>query len=209
MKNEKKCSSKKHIDINAIYYYQEFDIFMCNKCINYHDEVLDFHHKYNLNVYIFNEIFTGICKDPKLKNELDFYCKNHNKLCCLACISKIKDKGNGQHTDYNVCLIEEIKDGKKSKLKENIKFLEDCSIKIENSINELKNIFEEINQAKEELKIKVWKIFTQIRNVINEREDKIILDIDEKFGDKYFKEEIVYQSKDLPNKIKNLWKKEN
>ena len=34
-------------------------------------------------------------------------------------------------------------------------------------------------------------------------------DIDEKFGDKYFKEEIVYQSKDLPNKIKNLWKKEN
>ena len=27
-------------------------------------------------------------------------------------------------------------------------------------------------------------------------------DIDEKFGDKYFKEEIVYQSKDLPNKIK-------
>ena len=129
----------------------------------------------NLNEYNFNEIFTGISKDPKHKNELDFYCKNHNKLCCLACISKIKDKGNGQHTDYNVCLIEEIKDGKKSKLKENIKYLEDCSIKIENSRNELKNIFEEINQAKEELKIKVSKIFTQIRNVINEREDKILL----------------------------------
>ena len=132
MKNEKKCSSKKHIDINAIYYCQECDIFMCNKCINHHDEVLDFHHKYNLNEYNFNEIFTGICKEPKHKNELDFYCKNHNKLCCVACISKIKDKGNGQHTDCNVCLIEEIKDEKKSKLKENIKYLEDCSIKIEN-----------------------------------------------------------------------------
>ena len=202
MNNQKKCSSKKHADINAISYCQECNIFMCNKCITNHDEVLDFHHKYNLNEHNINEIFTGICKESKHKDELDFYCKNHNQLCCAACLSKIKDKGNGQHTDCNVCLIEEIKDEKKNKLKENIKYLEDCSFKIENSINELKKIFEEIQGAKEELKMKVSKIFTQIRNELNEREDKILFDIDDKFNNIYFKEEIIHRSENLPNELK-------
>ena len=196
MENTKKCSSKKHKDINAISYCQECNIFMCNKCINHHDEVLEFHHKYNLNEQNINEIFTGICKEPKHKEELIYYCKMHNQLCFAACLSKIKDKINGQHTDCNVCSIEEIENEKKSKLKENIKYLEDCSTKIENSINKLKILFEETNKNKEELKIKVSKIFTQIRNVINEREDKILLEIDNKFDDLYFK-------------LKNLKKKGN
>ena len=66
----------------------------------------------------------------------------------------------------------------------------------------LKKLFEEINQNKEELKLKVSKIFTQIRNVINEREDKILIDIDDKFNNIYFKEEIIHNSENLPNKIK-------
>ncbi len=181
MENQKKCSSKKHQDIDAISYCQECNICMCNKCINYHDEIFDFHQKYNLKEQDIKDIFTGLCTEPKHKNELNYYCKNHNQLCCAACLSKIKDRGNGKHFDCNVCLIEEIENEKKNKLKENIKYLEDCSIQIENSINELKKIFEKINETKEELKIKITKIFTQIRNVINEREDKILLEIDEQF----------------------------
>ena len=155
MENQKKCFSKKHKEINAIFYCQECNIYLCNKCSNYHNELFDFHHKFNLKEQDIREIFIGICKEPNHKNELDFYCKNHNQLCCAACLSKIKEKGNGQHSDCNVCLIEEIENEKKKKLKDNIKYLEDFSIKIENSINELKKIFETISESKEKLKIKI------------------------------------------------------
>ena len=201
MEKHKKCSTKKHIDINAISFCLECNIFMCNKCANYHNEIFEQHHKYNSNENL-NDIFTGICKEENHKNTLDFFCKNHNQLCCAACLSKIKEKGNGQHTDCNVCLIEEIKGEKENKLKENIKILEDFSNKIENSINELKKIFEKINENKEELKMKITKIFTQIRNVINEREDSILLEVENIFENLYFKEEIIRKGENLPNKIK-------
>ena len=84
------------------------------------------------------ELFTNICKEQNHEDQLEFYCKNHNKLCCAACLSKIKGKGNGQHFNCNVCLIEEIKEEKRNKLNENIKYLEDFSKKIDNLINELK-----------------------------------------------------------------------
>ena len=50
--------------------------------------------------------------------------------------------------------------------------------------------------------MKIAKTFTQIRNVINEREDQLLLEIDNKFDDIYFNEEIIRQSQNLPNKIK-------
>ena len=50
--------------------------------------------------------------------------------------------------------------------------------------------------------MKIAKTFTQIRNIINEREDQLLLQIDNKFDDIYFNEEIIRQSQNLPNKIK-------
>ena len=111
MENRKKCSHKNHKDINAISYCIECNIYMCNKCLSFHSELLYEHHKYNLDYNI--EIFTGICKELNHKKELEYYCKNHNQLCCVGCISKIKGKGNGQHTDCNICFIEDIKEIKK------------------------------------------------------------------------------------------------
>ena len=67
------------------------------------------------------EVFTRKCKESNHKDELDFYCKNHNILCCAACLSKIKGKGYGQHFNCNVCLVEEIIEEKKKKLIENVK----------------------------------------------------------------------------------------
>ena len=90
---------------------------------------------------------------------------------------KIKDKDNGQHTDCNVCLIDEIKEEKRQKLNDNIKYLEDFSDKIENSINELKNIFKKISEYKEDLKMKISKAFPKIKNSVNEREDKLLKDM--------------------------------
>ncbi len=130
-----------------------------------------------------NEIFIDKCKEEGHINKLEFYCKDHNTLCCLACLCKIKVKGYGQHSDCNYCYINDIKEEKKNKLRENINYLEDLSIKFEKSIDELKVLFEKIDKDKEELKLKIQKIFTQIRNSLNEKEGKLLLEVDEKFND--------------------------
>ena len=52
--------------------------------------------------------------------------------------------------------------------------LEGLSNKIENSIKELNKIIENVNENKEELKLKISKIFTQIRNTINQGEDELL-----------------------------------
>ena len=137
MEKINKCSNKKHGEIDAINYCIECNLYLCNKCTNYHSELFENHHISNINNNM-QEIFSGLCLEPVHGNKLLFYCKSHNKLCCAACLSKIKEKGNGQHHDCTVCSLEEIKDEKKNNLNENIKLLEDFSKNIENSINELK-----------------------------------------------------------------------
>ena len=201
MENQKlKCSLKKHNENEAVLYCQECKIYLCKNCEKLHSELFEDHNLYSLDKDI-KEIFTGFCKEVNHFQKLEYYCQNHNQLCCAACISKIKGNGNGQHTDCNVCFIEEIKKEMKNKLKENIKSLEDLSILFQNLINELKLISEKISESREELKIKIQKIFTKIRNEINNREDIILSKIDENFNN-LFKEEILKESEKLPKKIK-------
>ena len=80
--------------------------------------------------------------------------------------------------------------------------MEDLTKTLDKSINELKLIFGKINKNKEELIINVQKIFTKIRNILNEREDKLILEIDETYNKIYFEENIIKTSEKLPNKVK-------
>ena len=201
METQKKCSNKNHIEINAINYCPECNLYLCNKCSNYHKDLLENHLIYNLDK-IEEEIFIDICNEQNHKIKLEFYCKDHNKLCCAACLSKIKGKGNGQHFNCNVCLIEEIKEEKKNKLNENIKYLEDFSEKIDNLINELKKLFKRIIESKEALKLKISNLFTKIRNTINEREDEILLSLDNIFDKTFFKEDIIKNGEKIPNQIK-------
>ena len=70
------------------------------------------HHQYNLDKD-FNNIFFDICKEENHSLKLEYFCKNHNQLCCVACIAKIGGKGKGQHKDCDICFIENIKDEKK------------------------------------------------------------------------------------------------
>jgi len=173
-----KCSQKIHIEFNAISFCFECNLYLCNKCKSYHSELFDNHHIYNLDKNL-SEVFTGLCKEPGHKVELKYYCKNHNILSCAACISKIKDSKDGQHKDCNVVKLDEIKEEKRKILKENIKYLEQFSNSIENSINQLKKLFEDINKSQENLKIQIAKIFTKLRNEINDREDEILLKLDD------------------------------
>ena len=85
---------------------------MCNNCLNHHSKLYEgLHHKYELAKEQ-KEIFSGLCKEEKHKRELKYYCKNHNQLCFVECLCKIKGKGSMQHTDCNACYIEEIEDQK-------------------------------------------------------------------------------------------------
>ena len=120
MESHRKCSNKKHSDINAITFCLECNLYLCNKCTNIHLEYLDTHHNYNLDKFKAEEIFTGLCNSLNHKIKLEFYFKTHNVLCCSACLCKIKEKGNGQHSECLVCSIENIKEEKKRKLAENI-----------------------------------------------------------------------------------------
>ena len=91
---------------------------------------------------------------------------------------------------------------KKNKLKENIKKLEDLSINFQESINNIKDTYEKINENKEKLKLKIQKIFTKIRNELNNREDELLLEADKHFDKLFLNEEIVKNSEKFPNKIK-------
>ena len=200
MEDKKKCSHKKHSESNAVSYCIECNLYLCNKCKNNHLEYLENHHINNLDKNK-QEIFTGLCQEINHKIKLLFYCKNHNKLCCAACLCKIKKKGNGQHSECEVCDIEEIKEEKKSKLNENIKYLEESSKNIEESIDKLKEIYEKINKSKEEIKLKISNIFTKIKTMINEREDHLLEELDKIFENSYFKENLIKKAEKIPNQI--------
>ena len=197
-----KCSSKIHQDINANSYCQECRLYMCEKCQNMHQEL------YNHNQLIINEkqneFFTGICSEKNHINYLDFFCKTHNKLCCLACVSNINKVEYGQHKDCDICIIEDIKEEKKAKFKENIKEFENLSNSVTQSINRLKKTFDEINEKKEEMKIQIQKIFTKIRTEINNREDQLLSKIDKKFDNSFIKEVNIKQYEKLPKQIQKL-----
>jgi hypothetical protein len=108
---------------------------------------------------------------------------------------------------------------KKNKLQDNIQCLENFSKTLESSINELKELFQKINENKDNLKLEVQKIFTNLRNIINEREDELLSDLDKIFDELYFNYNKLNDFKKLPNKVKvsleqgkkieNEWNEEN
>ena len=179
------CSSIKHEKTIAVNYCQECRLYMCEKCLDNHKQFY-IHQLLDINKDS-EELFNGLCKEENHLNNLEYYCKNHNQLCCDSCIVKFKKKGKGLHSDCNVCPIEEIKDEMKNKLNDNIKLLENLFNSLEESINELKLILDKINQNKETIKSKIQKIFTQIRNAINTQEDELLNKVDKKFEDIFFK----------------------
>ena len=196
----KSCSFENHQEEIANFYCKNCNIYMCNKCYEYHSKLFKNHFLYKTDKDN-QELFTGYCSLENHFNLLEFFCKNHNVLCCSSCICKIKNKKYGEHKDCDVCDINDIKEEKKNKLKENIKHLEDIANNIKESINSIKIIYDNMSKEKEELKLNVQKIFTKIRNALNNREDELLLDIDKKYDEFYYKEESIKEIEKLPKKI--------
>ena len=202
MENQrKKCSTNKHLNIDAIIYCPECQKYICNKCQNFHSEFFVDHNPLNLDKNI-EDSFINICKQENHNYKLEFYCKTHNILCCAGCCTKIKNDIYGQHKDCDIYFIKDIKNDKQNSLKENIKILEDLSKNFELAINDIKTLFEKIEKNKEELKIKIQKSFTEIRNCLNEKEEQLLSEIDEKFNENYFQEDLIKEGEKLPKKIK-------
>ena len=109
----KKCSSNKHPEIDAVFYCQDCKKYFCNKCQNMYSDILDDHQIINLNKI--NEVFINKCKEDNHNCNLEFYCKDHNILCCLGCIAKIKNERYGKHHDCKIFEIKDIKDEKRNK----------------------------------------------------------------------------------------------
>ena len=147
--NNTKCSFEKHKENNAVSFCINCKIYMCNKCVKLHSELFLNHNQLsNDKIKDLSETFTGFCSEKNHPCELNFFCKNHNKLICPICISKIKNNEIGQHTDCNVCSIEDIEDEKRNKLKDNINLLKELSNNLEKSIDKLKTIYNTINEKK-------------------------------------------------------------
>jgi len=202
--NIRKCSNKEHEKIDAVYFCSECKIYMCNKCENFHNKLFQNHTCHKLDKDL-NEINLEICQlKGHNNNPFEFFCKTHNQLCCVSCICKIEVKGKGLHKDCDICILEDIKEEKKNALKGSIQNLENLSINLEETINKIKIIFDNMNQKKEELKLEILNIFTKIRNILNERENELLLEIDNKYELSQFNEKIIKDSEKLPNKVKKL-----
>ena len=200
------CSSDHEKKIPSKYYCSNCKIYMCEVCEKYHSKMFCNHNIYNSDENI-SEIFDGFCKENNHLKILEFFCKIHNKLCCSSCITKIKKKGKGQHTDCDICLIEDIKDTKKDLLNKNYTVLEELSKNIGDSINELKDILETINTNKYKLKLKIQKTFTEIKNKINEKENELMIEVDKMYENIFISQYKLKQIYAIPSIAKESLEK--
>jgi len=196
MEKKQKCSLEEHNELEATNFCPKCEIYICNKCEKHHSSLFKNHKLFPLDKDI-NEIFTGFCKIENHNLGLDYFCKDHNELCCAKCIVKIKSKGNGQHINCNVCNIEDIIDEKKINLKNNINILKELSNTLQSSIDELNIILEKINKNKEEIKLNIQKIFTKIRNELNIREDELLLEVDKAYEKMNFNDNMIKESQKI------------
>ena len=200
MENQTKtCSSKKHENNEAISYCQLCRVYTCEKCEAIHKELYN-HPLINIKNDS-NNIISGFCEEEDHNMKLDFYCRNHNVLCCAACISKLKLKGNGQHSGCEISIIDEIKEEKKNNLHNNIKVLEEMKDNVEELTNEMKKMIGKINKSKEVAKERIKEIFIKLRNALNEREKILLNEVDNKMANIFFDEKMIQKSEYLPKSI--------
>ena len=73
----KKCSYENHKEEVANYYCKTCNIFMCNKCFEYHSKLFKNHFLIKTDKDN-QEIFTGYCNEEGHLEVLEFFCKTHN-----------------------------------------------------------------------------------------------------------------------------------
>lgn len=94
-------------------------------------------------------------------------------------------------------------------MEKNIQSLEELSKVIESSIKELNEMFEQMDKNKEDIKLNIQKTFTKLRTELNNREDELLLEVDNKFKNQLSDEnfDLLKEKDKLPNKIKSCLEK--
>lgn len=85
-----KCSTQNNDNKIANKYCNECNLYMCNNCLNSHQNLFKYHQILDLiddKAHLVNEF----CKEDKHSNKLEYYCETHNQLCCLSCIGNHKN----------------------------------------------------------------------------------------------------------------------
>lgn len=187
------CSLDDHKDKEAIIECENCDIKLCNECSKIHKKYLPKH-----NLILMNSLESFYlkynCSYENHNKILNYYCENHNELCCALCLCIKEDSNFGIHNKCKILSINEIENIKKQNLTQNIKKLDDLTKKLEEKKEKISNILIQQEKNKEEIKKRVAIFFTEIRNTINEREDELIKIIEE-----------IYEKENISNKeLKNF-----
>lgn len=199
-----KCSNLDHQYQTAFKYCGECNKFMCHQCFNNHLKLFKNDHHI---IGITENIFTGFCKEEKHFNKLEYFCKSHNQLCCSSCIEK--DSENERHKNCEIIRVEDIKDEKNKTLEKNFKILEEISHNIKENSDRLKIFYQKIEEIKENLKSKIFKTITNIRNRLNEREDEILSELELTFSKICPGEKQIKNFEKIPKKIKEILNQKN
>ena len=214
---ESKCSSINHRNIDAVIFCHICKKYFCNQCQSFHSDIFQNHITQKIS-NMNKKIFTGVCPDKNHINILEYYCKSHNQLCCVACIGKIKDEKNGKHNDCEIFKLKDIKPQKEKKFKEDYNKLKDIYNSLEPKINLFNSLKDEtnMNKNKEELIKEIQKTFTNLRFALNKREEQLLSEVEEMFKNIYDDDEnIIKEIETLSEKIKeglesiNLLKEKN
>ena len=205
---QKICYSKSHYKQRATNYCIKCKKYLCETCSTTHCEKNQYHNLLSVDDDL-NLQFTGFCAEGHHKNKLDYYCYTHNNLCCAACLCKIKDKGDGQHTECKACHIQEIKDEKKNILENNIKLLKSLLTKTNRMTKDIKKIYEKISPKKEEIKNYIIKIFDKFRKLLDIREKELMKELDAIYSTNFFDDEFIEEFSKFPTKIKYNLEKGN
>ena len=204
-----KCNNNEHSEQTATNYCFRCKKFLCETCSTSHYSAKPKHNLFSVEKDL-NLNFSGFCKLENHPNKLDYYCSTHNHLCCAACLCKIKDKGDGQHTECKACYIGEIKDEKKKLLKENLKLLKKFSLNMKKMLRDIMNIYERVNPIKEDIIENIKNIFNELRELLVIREQELINDVDNLYSENFFNENYIRECYKYPTIIQyNIEKGKN
>jgi len=204
-----KCYYNEHSEQTAINYCFRCKKFLCETCSTDHYSVNPKHNLFSVDKDL-NLNFTGFCTEANHPNKLDYYCSTHNHLICAACLCKLKERGDGQHTECNACYIEDIKETKKSELNDNIKLLRKFSLNMKKMIKDITNIIERVNPIKENIVLNIKNIFNDLRIELDEREQELLNEVENVYNKHFFSEYHLKECNKFPTKIKyNIEKAKN
>ena len=196
-----KCYYNEHSEQTATNFCFKCNKFLCETCSTSHCDLNPKHNLFSVDKDL-NLNFTGYCNEGNHPNKLDYYCSTHNNLCCAACLCKIKDRGDGQHTECKVCHIDQIKGEKKRKLNDNLKLLKKFSLNMKKILKDIRTFYEHINPIKEDIIMNIKNIFHNFRILLDNREKELLYEVEEVYSKNFFSDNFLKESNKFPTKIK-------